>query len=504
MKIPFLFRPSLFNLLFFTEPSSLDVGTSSPSAGALANEALEGSSPSDTEPSVQSQGSVIATDDQTQTAGNPDPLEGLPTLEELQTQASQNIPYAKALAQLRPAYESIKAAHDTVNGQFQTWKDPIEKIGDPIQAQYYHDVFSGLHQPVVDPSSGQAILRNGQPVYSSEAALMRMEQEQPGIVDEIYGDLLKLRIPDENNRVDTLENHYWRAKGLDPNRLDDYRNIDARSSGIVTAEQLKEIPEAYHSAFKSLPESLRLAWPQLDDAEKQYHLNTANAAIKAQELEDRINRDQQAQQQQRQQEMEQRIATKQEESLSQVTRTIYDSINTNLASQIKFSEADPTLNDSLRTGVMAQLYVAIDPAGYFLVEPQFKALGINMDFPDAKWHDVIEQFSMKDSEAVRLAEEGQVAFARQARGQANQLQSRIVAKLNSVGLQLAQRAAGHAVTRPAQQNNGPVARTVVNGNGYQGNGNANPYLDNPHPFGSPEYKAFNRQLDKQLYNAANT
>lgn len=472
---------------------------SSPADGMLANTALGDSSSPSLEPSVNSSADVNRTDDQ-QTAAPADPLAGLPTLEELQTQAGQNIPYAKALAQLRPAYESIKADHETYKGQYAPWEDPIKAIGDPVQAQYYHDVFSGLHQPIVDPNSGQPLLRDGQPVYSSESALIRMEQEQPGIVDEIYGDLLRLKLPDENGKVDSLENHYWRAKGLDPARLDDYRNIDARSSGIVTAEQLVGIPEPYHAAFKTLPESLRSVWGQLDDAEKQYHLNTANTAIKAAELEDRLNRDEQGRQQQQAQERETRIAGKQEESLTNVTRTIYDSIQKNLASQVTFSEADPTLNAYQMAGVMGLLYTAIDPAAAFIFQP----LGINLDAPDAKWHELIEQFSMKDSEAVRLAEEGQVAFARQARGDANKLQSRIVAKLNAVGLQLAQRAAGHAVTRPAQQNGGAAARTVVNGNGYQPSGSANPYDDNPHPINSPEYKAFNRQIDKQLYSAANT
>lgn len=403
-----------------------------------------------------------------------------------------NTPHGQNIAQLRQHARTLDADLRTFKGEYEPWKPLVEQIGDPEQAKYYHETFSGLHQPVVDPNTNQPTGR-----YSSLSGLQRMEKEQPGIVDEIFSDLLVMRVPDESGKMDTLLNHLYRSNGLDPSRLDDYKNIDARTvNGLVTAEELAAVPPQYQAAYKRLPESLRGVWKDLSDSEKQYHLDTSKTALDTEELRQQIANRERQETENAQRELSARVEQKQLESLSTHTQTIYKSIRDNISSQIKFSEADEALNSAQLGGIMTKLYCAIDPAASFLVEDEFKAAGVNLDFPDAKWQEVIEAFTDADSQAVKLAEEGQIADARKARTKANGYQAKIVARLNSAGLALAERASGHIVTK--SQIPGATARISPNGQAMSQNGNGNPYGDNPHPLGSPEYKAFNRSLDRQL------
>ena len=305
----------------------------------------------------------------------------------------ETLPHVQAAIQARQHARALEKDLKTYKGQYEPWQPLVEQIGDVEQAKYYHETFSGLHQPVVDPNTNQPTGR-----YTSLPALQRMEQEQPGIVDEIFSDLLVMRVPDETGLVDTLQRHMYRAAGLDPDRFEDYRTIDARTvNGLVTAEELAAVPQQYQAAYKSLPESLRGVWKDLSDSEKQYHLNTAQTAIKAQELEQRFEQTERAKQEEAQRQLESRIEVAQQESLTNHTQSIYKSLRDNLSSRIKFSEADENLNSAQLNGVMAKLYCAIDPAASFLVEDEFKAVGVNLDFPDAKWHDVINSFTDADS-----------------------------------------------------------------------------------------------------------
>jgi hypothetical protein len=65
---------------------------------------------------------------------------------------------------------------------------------------------------------------------------------------------------------------------------------------------------------------------------------------------------------------------------------------------------------------------------------------------------------------------------------------------------------GERLATAAAQQTGQLAassaRFVPNGNGNTQQGNTNPYMNNPHPVGSQEYYAYNRNIDKQ-YNLTN-
>lgn len=488
MKIPFWFRPSLFNTLNYAEQTSLgssgaDTGVLSGSSSAATVETQTSAPAGDQGEATQGESSNATTEQSTEAAA---PFKIPDTDDDV-----KGHPQEQNIVQLRQHARGLEKDLTGVKGEYEPWKPHIEKIGDPGTLEAYQKTFAGIHQPVIDPSTQQP---TGQ--YTSKGALQTLEAEYPGVVDEMFQDMLGMRV-EINGQQDTLNRHLMRSWGLNPDRMSEYKEIDKRVPGIVSDAELQAIPEAYREAYKQLPQSLRGVWSELDDQEKQYHLNTSKAALDAAEIRQQIESDKQTTAQAQEKKFEAQVQQKQEESLVTQTKTLYGKIAESLAAQVKFSEADPDLNESQQTGIMAKLYCLIDPAASFLLEGELKKAGIALDFPDATWQQTIEAFSEKDSKAVLHQEQGQVALARQTRTEANNLLARISSRLNSVGLTLAQRAAGHVVTKSATNTGLNGTRQAPNGNGFP-QGNSNPYLGNPHDIGTAEYRVWNRDMDRQL------
>jgi len=115
-----------------TDQAVLSSGTPDVSnSSAVGASIAEGSSPSQpssgSAPSEPVAGDVTApVQGQVEQPQTPDdPLAGLPSLEELQQQAEQNVPGAKGLAQLRSAYEALKPQFTELQTKFQPF-EPIQ------------------------------------------------------------------------------------------------------------------------------------------------------------------------------------------------------------------------------------------------------------------------------------------------------------------------------------------------------------------------------------------
>lgn len=485
------------NLLSFLLPlyememeggGGVGVATPDPAVIAAADSpsALESSSPESTADGVTVEEGQQATEPE-----QVDPLKDVPTLEELQKQAEQKVPYAQALANLRTAYEGVKPQVE----QFVPWKETIETIGDPVQARTAYELVKSLRTPI-----------EGQPdEFTTRPFLERVDQERPGSANQIFNDLLSYEVPDENGRVDTLVRHMYRSHGLDPDRVDDYRNIDTlRASGVVSAEDLARIPEQYREAFRTLSkdgqddilELLRAGDPSYG-LRAEEHLRNAQQALEARQWREQNERAQQNAAAQQQAEYEQQVQQALWQDISTEVRSIHDSILEKSLSQFTFS-SDAT-QDSIEKGkIMSTLATLQNPAYRFVAENALEAVGVSLNGFD----ELANRWTQERVKYITFKAAGQENTwdAREALSKSTVAKQQILAKLNDYALKLVQ-ASGERAAAVASQTGGQLsaatARYVPSGTGTGQQGNANPYLNNPYEIGTPEYFAFNRKIDKE-------
>jgi len=425
--------------------------------------------------------------------GEVDPLKDVPTLEELQKQAAEKVPYAQALANLRTAYEGVKPQIDEYKA-FEPWKPVVEAIGDPAQAQVAHELVGLLHSPVVENGIEQ------RDRYTTKPFLDRVDSESPGVANQLFADLLAYTVPDENGKVDTLVRHLYRSHGLDPDRVNDYRNIDTlHASGVVTSEQLAKIPEKYHDAFKSLTQESRedlLDILPTKPLVAEETLRNADRALASDRFE-KEQRDREAKAQETAQaDFERELQEATIQDITNEAQSIIDSVYQNVSSQQTLS-SDPTQNELehlKNLGVIANLQSPY-PVYRNLAIKQLKAVGVE---PNG-FADLVNRWEERRAAYNYYTRINDKLQASRALSEYTGAKQQILAKVNDYALKLAkssgQRAAGAAAQVEGQLATA-TARFVPAGAGATQQGNANPYMNNPHPVGSQEYYAYYKELDK--------
>jgi hypothetical protein len=453
-----------------------------------------------TEPSGESQGSVTATDatQQSTPTTEADPLEGVPSVDELSKLVEQKVPYSEALARLRPAYEGLKTKLAEYE-PLESWKPIAETIADPALAQSAYELVNALYTPSTDNPSG----------FDPRPFLEKVETDSPGTIDQLFSTICSFPIQIDGQQT-TVVRELYKAHGLNPDRIDDYRNIDnLRVSGIVTDADLAKIPEKYHEAFKALPEDARtdiLALKESNPALADQYLRNAASSLAAERFEtQQREREQQAQQQQ-EQELARQVETAVTQGVHSKIETWSGSIHQSLSSQWKPS-TDEATNDLEYAKVMGTLAALQSPAPAYraIAEKALTKAGASLDGFD----DLVNQWQASYSAAVTYEQLGQKDSipAKRAAAQATQAEQRLLIKLNDYALKLAQPTSSRIADASVQRANQLAAaagRFVPNGNGAAQQGFQNPYEQNPHPVGSQEYYAFNRKIDReyQLTNAS--
>lgn len=468
-----------------------DVGTDALSS---ASTEVADSSPAP-EPSGESQASVNGADaaqgtEQVEPQGEIDPLADVPTVEELQALAAQKVPHAQALAQLRPAYEGLKAQVDEYKS-LDPWKSVATTIGDPALAQSAHELVSAIHTPAPDNPSG----------FTARPFLERLETESPGAIDQLFADTLTLTVPDQNGKPSTVVRELVKQWGLDPDRMDDYRNIDRlRASGVVTAEDLGKIPEKYHSAFKSLSQPAQediLAMQESNPVAMEEYLRNAQDALEARTWREKDEAAKAEAQKAEQAKFEKDLEVTVEQDIFAEVKSLHDSIHQNLASQLKFA-GDDAVNAIEYDKILSTLATLQNPAYRFVAERALKAVGINLDGFD----ELANRWSERRSAYKTFDAMGDKWQANRALSEATIAKQQMLARLNDYALKLG-KATGERAMAAAAQTNGQLgaasARYVPSGNGQLPSGNENPYEQNPHTVGSQEYYAFNRKLDREFH-----
>lgn len=446
-------------------------------------------------------GSETAVDGQQPTEQSVDPLEGLPSLEELEQQAAANVPYAKGLASLRAAYESTKPQLEEYKA-LQPWKDVADKIGDPVQAQSAYELQGLLHSAVpnsTDPND-----------FTTVPFLQKIEADSPGTVDQLYADCGTFPI-EVDGVVDTVARHRFRQWGLNPDNIENYKALDSGTlsvaSGIVKPDELVGIDARYHDAYRSLSVAKRADIQTLKTTEGgeaiiEEDLRNASRALEV----DKYMKQQEVDKAQavasRQQTLESEIQAESQASLYQATSEIYTSIHKNLAQQVKFS-SDELSNELHLAGIMSNLYTLLDPEGRKLIlDPVLQKAGVVLD---STFDATVNRFAERLSAAKRFEKMGDTMRQRAALSESTQARQMLTAKLNSIAMKFAQPTSA-AVTANAQANGnltaGTPARMIPNGNVAAQNGNGNPFLNNPHAFNTPEYGKWNEDLERKMRAAS--
>jgi hypothetical protein len=416
----------------------------------------------------------------------------------------ENDPHVQAIIQMR---SEIRTRDQLLDGwkPLESWKPIAETIGDPTLAQSAYSLIGAIHSPSTDNPSG----------FTSRPFLEQLEQESPGSVDQIFADTLTFQVPDPSGQPSTVVRELVRSWGLNPDRIDDYRNIDTlRASGVVTDDDLKAIPEKYHPAFKALSTAQRddiLAQRQTDEQGR-----TTYAAATLDYLQDK------AEALEARQWREQDVAAKAEAKAAeeaQFQKHVEQSVTTDVNSKIESwansihqkladSEWKPFGDDAAKNGleydkIISTIATLQSPAYRFVAERALKAVGASLEGFD----ELANQWQAARSKYVVFNEMKDQWQARRAESEASLAEQRILLKLKDYALKLAE-AKGDGLAQQSQQTATQLAaaqsRFGPAGHGQTQPGFPNPYEPNPHAVGSQEYFAFNRKVDKEysLTNAS--
>lgn len=463
MKIPFLFSPKAFNTLF-EEDAALATGGGGGevSAGILANEALGSSSaPPETAPTNTGDQSIAPpSPDNAGLAAQPSLDDILSSIPETDDDVTEQINREAVLSQrghLRVLGSAIKELKP-----LEGFKDLTQR-GTPEIIKSRLDAFDQLFSPAVDPETKQPMLdeRTGAPKYTTTPFWESMRTKQAGFVDQATHDLLYLPqvgpdgqpvINQKTGQPETILRDVFRQLGLDPDRYDDYKNLDtilAQSGNALTADDLAAIPENLREAFKSYPESIRQQLWGMDDEARNFHLTERQEKLDRQKQEAEQAKEQeqiQAQTQARQMEQtRQMVVTEQNKYLAEERQSALSEILNALDQQVTFSGDEKT--NSIFRGMIGSLVAGLlDEDFDFATGPVLKAMGVELNgFRDALNTATTQS---KNYKLYELA--GQGTLAENAKSAAYGPKQQAVTKAGQIALDLA-RALGAQVQAKSEQ-----------------------------------------------------
>jgi hypothetical protein len=227
------------------------------------------------------------------------------------------------------------------------------------------------------------------------------------------------------------------------------------------------------------------------------YLQDKTEALEARSWREQDNQRKQQEAQAKQQEFEQGTVKAVDEDISTVRREMYDAIHQSLAQQWKPS-SDETQNEFEYAKVLGILPALFYPEFQFIAENTLKQAGVTLN---GKFAETANALMGAREAYVRRTREGDQMRARQSLSQANLAKAQLRTQLDQFALALAKPSA-ERLQKQSQQTisnlQGATARVVPSGTVQPASSGENPYMDNPHPFGSPEYLAYNKRLDKEL------
>lgn len=396
-------------------------------------------------PSEQLAGSVSAGDDAT--AQQPvDIFEGIPSLDELQRQVEQKVPQSEGLFRLRTELERIKPEYESLQGY-----KPLTERGDTAYVTSRLDLMDSMFSEVRDASGQIQRDERGIAQRSSRPFFDKMEADSPGFAARHFGDLLDYEVLDPvTGQKDTLSRYFFRAINLDPDRYEDYRNLDtllAKSNGAVSADELTAIADPDKDAYKTLPSSLRNRWLDMAEDEQRWHLDTAKDRMQTRQQLDAQKTAQQQAEQQYAQRFEAQLQQSVQSDLATVRTDALTTLRDNLTKAALFS-GENAINEDYVDAILAPLALLIDPELQSLGAGMLERMGVKLD---ADFNETIRSFVVERENFKRAEAYQDTVSANEALRRSNGLQAKLMAKFNAIALKRAERF-GYQAKRIATQN----------------------------------------------------
>lgn len=379
-------------------------------------------------------------------------------------------PYKEGLLNLRNAYRELTNQYQGVEQYYAPIVQQLEQIGGIETAYHAVDLASKLFTPQVD-QLGQPVTDpyTGLPVTTTEPFVQHLAAQNWDTVLDMTEHLLSL--PTATGEP-LLAEVVRRVLGIDPNKLDLYRQVgspaDAARMGLLDIDpiELEDLPEKYHSTYTRLNGMQREAVqdPNLAQITREQMLEQYAQQHSWEDFRQSQEAEIARQQQQREYEYAQQIESHGE----QTANALYNAYAGGLAEELgKVTwSTDPSESQEIQSFIMDGVYT------YITSHP-----GVQPLYSQA--YELIKQASRYEAMGNRM--------------QANQ------ARVRAAGL--AQQVAGHARIymtrmvnrwqgRMASTNGANGARPVIQGNGRNGpgGGNMQPRAMDPNTkFGSKEY-----------------
>lgn len=367
-----------------------------------------------------------------------DVLESIPENDDDLTQI-RDVPEAlrNQRAQLRVLQQFAREAKGVV-----PYKDLVSR-GTPEVITDRLSTFEKFFSPAVNPATQEPLRdeRTGAPLYDTNPFWDDMETNQPGSVEQALRDLLYRPVKNDDGQVVSQSNgkpesmlrEVFRDIGLDPDRYDDYKNIDRLLAGTsIDADELEAISAEHRDAYKQLPAKVRETLWAADEDTRNWHLARETERLQAKQKEVEAEKQAEVDRAKQQQEIQAYVSREVDQYLSQERQSGYQTIYNDLASKVTFS-SDQTENE-LMLGLTCLLPTAlIDPELRFGTEKILKSLGIELNGFDEALNAATENSrNFKQWELANLKVQAQSAQAA-----AFEPKQKVQTKLATIALALA-------------------------------------------------------------------
>lgn len=250
------------------------------------------------------------------TQAEADPFEGIPTLEQLQAEAEQGVPYAKGLAQLRSALDPLKTQLGELTQKYSVFEPVADRFGTAEEVQQIVDLKENLYGWERDPATNHL-------VPATQSFAENLAKADPDRADFLAADLMNgiTRDPETGRQLPRIDlalesiaqDPERRAKalqilgGVEPTSIAPTWQRSAEDLAAILRDPDKPTAEelALQEVYKKLPfdeaEALKLNDPEFIRnylKKEQFQQNLMEQNRQAQEREAR-------QQQQREQYLQQ-------------------------------------------------------------------------------------------------------------------------------------------------------------------------------------------------------
>jgi hypothetical protein len=337
----------------------------------------------------------------------------------------------------------------------------VETIQAAVEAQ------ERFYSPVINPENNQPVYENGIPLYTTTPFIQHAEERNPGAATQLLEDAFLFEtVNPQTGQKERLGNGLFRALGLDPARLDDYRNIDALAAqevGQNLNEQLAQIPPEFHEAFKSMPAKVRENLLLDDEEARNWQLQERQERLQEKQQSEARQKQEAAGRERYQAELRASVEREQEADIETQFSEGLSSIMDDIASKVTFS-SDAAQDAQQKAIISLALHSLRDPANHAHMKPYLDALGVSLD---AAFGENLAAFSQSRRSYKALDLAGRKAQAESELAKAAGPRARVMTRAGQLALKMAE-ALGGQMKAKAESRNGQLQeagqiRPTVNG-----------------------------------------